>query len=149
MTVMDPKAAAEAIADDWHAEQSRIGHDERHRVNFLEEVCRNLAAEPNAVNVSHVAHLLAKHGIERHEPDEYPKALNERRDGKLVPVMWPQDHPLAGTPVVFASAEEEAGHHGEVVSPSASPSWLPTPNVDPVAHGQKFHGVIDPPVEKP
>lgn len=132
MTVMDPKAAAEAIADDWHVEQSRIGHDERHRVNFLEEVCRNLGAEPNAVNVSHVAHLMAKHGIEHHVADEYPKALNETRDGKLVSVLWPESHPLSGTPVVFASAEEEADYHGEVAAPSVSPSWMPTPNVDPV-----------------
>jgi hypothetical protein len=42
--------------------------------------------------------------------NEYPKALNEMVDGKLVPVMWPKGHPKGGTEVVFENAEEEKAY---------------------------------------
>jgi len=111
MTIMDPKAAAEAIKDAWESNPAAPEPGERHRLTFLEEVCEHLGVEASTINVSHVAHLMAKAGIEHHQPEEYPKALNEAdKTGRLRPVLWPQDHPLAGTAVVFANAEEETAY---------------------------------------
>lgn len=44
---------------------------------------------------------------------EYPRALNELVDGKLVPVKWPKGHPKGGTEVVFENAEEEQAYKGK------------------------------------
>lgn len=118
MTAMDPKAAAEAIRDALkHEPAPEPTAEGRHQLSFLQQVCDHLGLEKTESNAAHVAHLMAKAGIEQHKPDEYPKMLikqvNRTKDtkGGVVAVEWPDDHPLAGQPVVFHSAEEEAEYH--------------------------------------
>lgn len=125
---LDPKAAAEVIRKDWETEAGPLSPDDRRALTFLEEVCEHLGIEATPANAAHVGHLLSKHGIQQHDPAEYPKALNERDDrGRMVPAKYPHGHPCAGQDIVFADADEEeawanwkpdadAGRH-------AGPAW--------------------------
>lgn len=120
MTIMDPKAAADAIRDALVKEPAPAPTAEsRHALSFLQQVCDHLGLERNEGNAAHVAHLMAKAGIEQHRPDEYPKMLTKKvartadTRGGTVAVLWPDDHEMAGQPVVFHSAEEEAEYNAK------------------------------------
>ena len=122
MTIMDPKAAAEAIKAAWDKNPPAPSPDERHAVAFLESVCEHLGVAPDPINVTHVAYLMGKAHIEQHKPSEYPKALNAMNGGRLVSVLWPEGDPegRAGKPVIFDTPEEEAAYNGPSV-PNGQP----------------------------
>ena len=108
MKTFDPKAAAEAIRKDWESEAGPLSPDDRRALTFLEKVCEHLGVEASPANAAHVGHLLSKHGIQQHDPAEYPKALNEKDErGKLVPAKYPHGHPCAGADIVFVDEDDE------------------------------------------
>ena len=120
MTIMDPKAAAEAIRDAWKKDPPAPPSPEgRHEMTFLEKVCEHLGVDPSPDHTAHVAHLMAKAGIEQHQADEYPKMLTKQvkrgpdTKGGTVALHWPDDHELAGLPVIVHSAEEEAEYNAK------------------------------------
>lgn len=103
-TKMDAKAAAEVIRADLGADNV-VPPEAHHIHSFIEDVCEHLGIPPDHANMTHVAMLLEKHQIDPHRIEEYPKALTETIDGKVVPVKGPD-----GLDVVFASAEDEAAY---------------------------------------
>jgi hypothetical protein len=137
MPDMDPKATAEALREEWKKDPPPApSPDERHSLTFLETVCKELGVEPNMENVTHVAHLMGKHHIGQHKPNEYPKMLNTKDDrGRLVPATYPADHPKAGQDVVFANAEEEQAH-GKELKPEEAPKMPPPNAASPIKRGE-------------
>lgn len=125
MTTLDPKATADAIRAAWNRNPPAPEPDQLHELSFLEEVCKHLGVEPTPFNLSHVARLMAKHDIDQHKADEYPKALNTKDDrGRAVPVLYPDDDPegRAGLPVIFNNADEERNYgSGLPASPKDDP----------------------------
>lgn len=120
MTIMDPKGAAEAIREALKKEpMPEPKAEDRHEMTFLEKVCEHLGVDPTPERTAHVAHLMAKLGIEQHQADEYPKMLTKQvkrgpdTKGGTHAVLWPDDHELAGQPVVFHTAEEEADYNAK------------------------------------
>lgn len=109
METLDPKAAAAAIKSEWDKNPPAPEPGERHSLAFLEEVCKELGVEVNAINVSHAARLMAQANVEQHHPDEYPKAVNiDGPNRTVIPAKWPVGHAKAGTEVVLHDADEEA-----------------------------------------
>jgi hypothetical protein len=126
---MDAKGAADALRDAWKKDPPPApSPDERHNLTFLEAVCKELGVEPTMENVTHVAHLMGKHHIGQHRPDEYPKMLTTKDErGRVVAATYPDDHPTkAGQDVVFANAEEEQAHDKEP-KPEEKPGALRDP----------------------
>jgi hypothetical protein len=122
--------AAEKIQEHW-----MHGHDlapepmspeDQHHTLFVMRVCNHLNLEANPMNCAHVDGLLTKLGVARHTGDEYPKAAPPSRDehGKVVETVYPQGHPKAGLPVVFASAEEESSYRAPVAEKGKADSVL-------------------------
>lgn len=71
---MDAKAAAEAIKDHVdpdHAEKQPS--ENHHALAFISEVADHLGMEANVANITHIAQVLTRHGIDQYNADEFPK----------------------------------------------------------------------------
>lgn len=111
MPSLTAAAAAAAIykdVDPHHDQKIDVSH--RRMQAFLHEVAVHLGLEPNDANKTHVAEVLAKHGISPLDTSEFPKmALDE--DGKpVVRLNKNTGKPNPGDYVIFASAEEERAY---------------------------------------
>lgn len=104
MTTMDAKAAADLIRPEFLRDPVVVDPADVHQHRFLEEVCRHLGVVPDAITAGRVSDLLAKHHVDRHLPQEYPKMLTRKhpRTGAVVAV---EDD--ARQPVIFNDADEE------------------------------------------
>lgn len=123
MPKLDAKAAAAAIRDQWTKEPPPVSAEEQHVQAYLTDVCKELGVEPTPINIAHASQLLAKAGVERHKPNEFPKAYNKKDDmGRIVPVVWPDGHPSAGLPVVFESEQDETAYEAKFGSPTERPA---------------------------
>lgn len=112
MKVLDPKAAAEAIAD--HVDRAyaqKVDSGSRHEHAFILEVLKNLALDDSGPNIEQVSRLLAEHDIQPHQIQEYPKMLTEpdEKTGLAVPIYrkFPDGKPNKNDPVIVNSKEEE------------------------------------------
>jgi hypothetical protein len=105
---LDPKATADRLRPLLAKEPPAPPAEDQRKLAFLEEVCKLLGIEANALNVSHIANLMAKAGIEQHVVDDYPKALNGKDSrGRIIPMVWNTGHANAGNSVIFESEEDE------------------------------------------
>lgn len=104
MTTMDAKAAADLIRPEFLRNPVVVDPADVHQHRFLEEVCRHLGVVPDAITAGRVSDLLAKHHVDRHLPQEYPKMLTRKHPhtGAVVAV---EDE--ARRPVIFNDEDEE------------------------------------------